>query len=181
VSLRLVPVNRDQALAFIAAVHRHHDRPQGYKYAVGVANGAYLVAVATAGRPVSRFLDDGWTVEVTRVASDGHPNACSILYGSCWRAAKALGFRRAITYTQDGESGASLRAAGWVVDAELDARGGWDTPSRPREDRGAGGVPRRRWRISVAEYDPQAPLPLLPESVVDDPQLDLFALAGGAG
>jgi len=51
-------------------------------------------------------------VEVTRVATDGTPNACSLLYAAAWQAAKALGYRTLLTYTQKGESGASLRAAG---------------------------------------------------------------------
>lgn len=68
------------------------------------------------GRPVSRYLDDGMTLEVNRVCTDGTKNACSILYSSAWRAAKALGYKRIFTYTLKSESGASLRAAGWQCD-----------------------------------------------------------------
>lgn len=148
----LVPVSRDVALAFVDRVHRHHKRPPGYRFAVGAHDGHHLVAVGLAGRPVARALCDGWTVEVSRIASDGTPNACSALYGACWRAARALGYRRAVTYTQDGESGASLRAAGWRLVAELRPRAGWDTPSRPRQDRGTDGVRRYRWEITTADY-----------------------------
>jgi hypothetical protein len=94
-------------------------------------------------------LDDGLSIEVVRVATDGTANACSMLYGACWRAARALGYRRAVTYTQDGESGASLRAAGWVCVATLEPRAGWSTPSRVRADHGLDGVPRRRWEIAA--------------------------------
>ena len=148
--LRVVPVTRDQALAHLAAHHRHHGRPQGYRFAVGVAEGDRLVGVAMAGRPVARALDNGQTIEIVRVATDGTPNACSMLYGACWRAARALGYTHGITYTQEGESGASLRASGWRLVAELPARKGWSGHSvaRPREVReGDAGIVRLRWEV----------------------------------
>lgn len=156
--LTLVPVTRDQARAYIREVHRHHGPPLGYRYAVGVARDGQLVGVATAGRPVSRVLDDGHTIEVTRVATDGTDNACSMLYGACWRAARAMGYRRGITYTQEGESGASLRAAGWREEAVLPARPGWDTPARRRSGSTTDGVARTRWAIGdapAAVVDPE--------------------------
>jgi hypothetical protein len=166
------------ALAFIDRVHRHHGRPQGYRFAVGAHDGQRLVAVATAGRPVSRRLDDGWTLEVTRVASDGTANACSALYGACWRAAKALGYSRAVTYIQDGETGASLRAAGWLLAAELDPRTGWDMPSRPRAEIGTGGVRRQRWEVRTHDH---ATRPAIQMPCWDDePQPGLFSLDGAA-
>lgn len=104
--------------------------------------------MAIVGRPVARHLDDGATLEVTRTASDGTRHASSLLYGAAWRAAKALGYRRLVTYTQDGESGASLRGAGWRVIASRPPRAGWHTPSRPR----AG--PRQRPRHPPAVASP---------------------------
>lgn len=151
--LRLVPVTRDQAYAAIAAWHRHHRPPPGYRYAVGAAAGDRLVGVATAGRPVARHLDDGLTVEVTRVATDGTANACSLLYAACWRAARALGCSRAVTYTQAAESGASLRAAGWVHAATRAARHGWDMRGRRRDETGYVPVERLLW---VAQATPGA-------------------------
>jgi hypothetical protein len=74
------------------------------------------------------------TIEVCRVASDGHKNACSMLYAACSRASFALGYRRVITYTQAEEGGSSLRAAGWRVIASRPARVGWSVPSRPRDN-----------------------------------------------
>ena len=59
------------------------------------------------------YLDDGWTLEVNRLCTTGEKNACSILYAASARAAKAMGYRKIITYTLDSESGSSLRAAGW--------------------------------------------------------------------
>jgi hypothetical protein len=86
------------------------------------------------GRPVARHLDDGWTVEVNRVATDGTRNACSMLYAASWRAARAMGYRRMVTYTLDTEPGTSLRAAGWKIVGEVTARS-WSCPSRPRVDK----------------------------------------------
>ncbi|MFM9442554.1 XF1762 family protein [Streptomyces acidiscabies] len=93
-------------------------------------------ACGIVGRTVSRVLDDRLTSEVPHVATGGTPNACSALYRAAWGAASRMGFRRAITSTQDGESGASLRAAGWRPVTVLRPRSGWDTPSRRREERG---------------------------------------------
>lgn len=151
-ALEIVPVTRDEAVEFIARVHRHHGRPVGYRFAVGVALADVLVGVATAGRPSSRVLQEKEprTFEVTRVATDGARNACSALYGTCWRAGKALGYLSAITYTQEDESGASLRAAGWWIEAELPPRRGWHSPNRPRDGNGNDGVARLRWRMRAA-------------------------------
>ena len=147
-ALQLVPVTFAEACGFVAMWHRHHAPPVGHKFSVGVAAGGVLVGVAMLGRPVARHLDDGRTLEVNRTATDGHPHANSMLYGAAWRAAKALGYRRLVTYTQAGESGASLRAAGWRTVAELPARAGWDCPSRPRDDRGVDLMPRTLWEAS---------------------------------
>lgn len=149
--LRIVPVTWDQAVEFIALWHRHHSPPQGYKFAAGVAAGNLLVGVATVGRPVSRVLDDGETIEVTRVATDGTANACSALYGACWRAGRAIGYQRALTYTQDAESGASLRAAGWTHAATRAERSGWDTPTRRRDNEMYLTAGRRLWVIDTGD------------------------------
>lgn len=147
-SLDLVPVSFADACAFVAEHHRHHRPPVGHKFSIGAADGPVLVGVAIVGRPVARPYDDGQTLEVTRVATDGTPHAGSKLYAAAWRAAKALGYRRLVTYTQRGESGASLRAAGWTVLAERPARPGWSMPSRPREPRGTEHVQRFLWEAS---------------------------------
>jgi hypothetical protein len=117
------------------------------KFCIGVADeNGDLVGVAIVGRPVARHLDDHCTLEVTRTCTNGSRNVNSMLYGAAWRAAKALGYERLITYTQAGESGDSLRGAGWHVIAELSSRKGWTTPSRRRSDHGLDGVPRTRWQ-----------------------------------
>lgn len=132
-SLLIVPTTLEEANAFVARHHRHHKPVPGCKFAVAVAEGETVRGVALVGRPVARMLDDGWTLEVNRCATDGARNACSMLYGAAWRAARALGYRRLLTYTLPEEGGASLRAAGWKC---LGLRGGgnWNVPSRPRID-----------------------------------------------
>lgn len=147
-SLEIVPVAFADACAFVQMWHRHHNAPQGCKFCIGVAEGEVLCGVAIVGRPVARLLQDGMTLEVTRTATDGTANANSMLYGAAWRAAKALGYRRLVTYTQAGEAGGSLRGAGWRVVAERPPRPGWDTPSRPRELRGTEGIARTLWEAS---------------------------------
>lgn len=149
-SLRVVPVYRDRAFDFITAWHRHHQPPPGFLFAIGAAQDDTLVGVATAGRPVSRHLDDGLTIEVTRVATTGEFNACSMLYRACWRSAKHRGYHRAVTYTRSDEGGASLRAAGWLLAAKLPARPGWDVPSRRRDTTAYEPVDRRLWVITSA-------------------------------
>ena len=111
--LTLIPISLALANAFVAQHHRHHQPVIGHKYSIGCALGSRLIGVAITGRPVSRYLDDGTTLEVTRLCTDGTPNACSILYAASARAAKAMGYTKIITYTLDTENGASLRAAGW--------------------------------------------------------------------
>jgi hypothetical protein len=133
-SLIIVPIHLREANCFVAKHHRHHKPVIGAKFAIAVADGdGHIVGVAITGRPVSRYVDDGWTLEVTRVCTDGTKNACSILYAASWRAAKALGYRKLITYTLPDEGGASLRGAGWKCIGKR--RGGnWNVPSRPRVD-----------------------------------------------
>ncbi len=133
--LRLVPVSRAEAQAFIEAHHRHHSPPPGDVFRLAVADDGGIRGVAMVGRPVARRLDDGWTLEVNRCCTDGARNACSMLYGAAWRATKALGYRRLITYTLIDEGGASLRAVGWIPTPATTKPGqGWNVASRPRVD-----------------------------------------------
>lgn len=149
--MNVVPVTFRQACAFVAQLHRHHKPPRGHKFSVGVMADT-LVGVAMAGRPVARAFDNGLTLEVNRTCTDGTRNANSMLYGAIWRAAKAMGYKRCITYTQEGESGASLRAVGWRRVKDLPARGSWAESSvklrDTRDPQGVGGVARTLWEIT---------------------------------
>ena len=112
--MRLVPVSLKAANTFVAEHHRHHKPVVGHKFSIGCAQEGRLVGVAIVGRPVSRYLDNGLTLEVNRLCTTGEKNVCSMLYAAAARAAKAMGYQKIITYTLDTEPGASLRAAGWT-------------------------------------------------------------------
>ena len=133
-TLEVIPMTRAEAHAFIAEHHRHHIPPVGDKFCIGISDGEKVRGVVTVGRPVARRVDDGWTLEVTRCCTDGVKNGCSILYAAAWRAARALGYKKLITYTLDTEPGTSLVAAGWKVIGRT-AGGSWSMPSRPRVDK----------------------------------------------
>ena len=119
-SLELVPVTLKEGRRFIGEHHRHNAnaQPITWKFGVGVESDGVLVGVAMAGLPVARMINDRFTIEVSRTCTDGTPNANSMLYGAIARAAKALGYRRLITYTLSEEPGTSLKAAGWIVDPD---------------------------------------------------------------
>lgn len=131
--MSLVRVSLEEANTFVRRHHRHHREVVGHVFSVGVALAKEIVGVAIVGRPVSRMRDDGETLEVTRLCTNGARNACSFLYGAAARAAFALGYRRIGTYTLAEEGGTSLRAAGWRL---LGERGGgsWSREGRPRVD-----------------------------------------------
>ena len=128
------PIAFEDAAAFVREQHRHHTPPQGHKFSIAAMLGDKLVGVVIVGRPVARRRDDGVTLEVTRLCTDGTPNACSFLYGAAARAAFALGYRRIGTYILKREPGTSLTAAGWKLIAETPGKS-WSVPSRPRDDK----------------------------------------------
>lgn len=131
--LTLRPIDLSAARAFIREHHRHNLPPPGHKFSIACYDGDRLCGVAMVGRPIARKLDDGLTLEITRNCTDGTYNACSMLYGACVRAAKAMGYQRIITYTLESEPGTSLKASGWTVCQKNVGGGLWSSPSRPRE------------------------------------------------
>ena len=147
-TLVAVPTTMAEAREFVGNFHRHNKPPLGGVFSVGVSDGDRLVGVAIAGRPVARMLDNGETLEVTRVCvlDDAPKGACSFLYARCWQAARALGWRRMLTYTLQAESGASLRGAGWRVVAELASNRPSMWQTRPgREWQSVVGQAKFRW------------------------------------
>lgn len=132
-ALRVVPTTLREANAFVKKFHRHSRPTRGHKFSIGAALSEELIGVAIVGRPVARHRDDGETLEVLRVCvvENAPPNACSLLYGACFRAARAMGYSRVITYTLKSETGASVRASGFRVIGEVSGET-WDRPSRRR-------------------------------------------------
>jgi len=130
VRLRLVPVSLAQARRFIAETHRHNDPPVGHRVSVGIADGeGKLRGVGVMGHPVARLADDGATAEIVRIATDGVPNGCSMLYGALVRTAWSLGYDRVLTYTLEEEAGTSLLASGWTHNG-LAGGGSWMRPNQ---------------------------------------------------
>lgn len=132
-SLILQPIILREANAFVKRHHRHHVPVQGAKFAIACTKEGKLVGVVIVGRPVSRHMDDGFTAEVTRLCTDGTYNACSLLYGAAWRAARAMGYTRMITYTLESEDGSSLKAANFHF-LGFAGGGNWNKPGRSRAD-----------------------------------------------
>ncbi len=123
----IVPVTLAEARRYVADHHRHNEPPRGHKFSIGLRRDGELVGVVIASRPVARGSDDGRTVEIIRLTTEGDRNACSRLYGAACRAAAAMGCQRAITYTLDTEAGSSVRAAGFLPDGTT--KGGEWTPA----------------------------------------------------
>lgn len=154
--LRIIPMTWREACAFIVQHHRHHKPPRGQKFAIGVVDEAgVLRGVATCGRPIARAEDkQKYILEVNRTCTDGCPNANSALYGAAYKIAMAMGYERVITDTQEGESGASLRGAGWKEVRKRKPRKSWaDSSVKLRDLRdpvGNGGVARVRWEKGIS-------------------------------
>ncbi|NCB92426.1 MAG: hypothetical protein EOM40_07615 [Clostridia bacterium] len=148
--LELIPITLKEANGFVQQYHRHHKPSIGHKFSIGVQQGGKLVGVAICGRPVSRRLDDGYTLEVNRLCTDGTKNACSILYGAAHRAAKAMGYRRIITYILASEPGTSLKASGYVCEGTA---GGiaWNGERRPKDEKQYPRELKRRWVKEIKE------------------------------
>jgi hypothetical protein len=152
--LHAVPMTQREANEFVAVFHRHNLPPRGALFQVGASDGERLVGVALVGRPVARLLQNGATAEVLRccVIDDAPKGTCSFLYGACWRAAKALGWRKLITYTLQSESGASMRGAGWrlVGEAAKAPAEGWSRDGRERRWQDIYGQQKLRWEAASA-------------------------------
>ena len=141
-----IPLHIREANEFVKIHHRHSLPTVGGKFAIGAAVDGSLIGVAIAGRPVARKLDDGTTLEVLRVCTDGTPNANSFLYGRVKRIAQLMGYQQIITYTLEEESRASLRAVGAKVVGEVQPKE-WSVPSRPRKSQAVYRKAKVKWRL----------------------------------
>lgn len=132
--MTICPMKLEDANRFVRHLHRHHGKVVGHKFSLGAVKDGELVGVVIVGRPVARRRDDGKTLEVTRLCTDGTKNACSFLYGAAARACFALGYSRIGTYILKSEDGTSLTACGWRLVGESPGRS-WSVPTRHRTDK----------------------------------------------
>lgn len=134
--LQLQPIKQDEAKTYVDQYHRHHKAPRGSLFQIAVNDGEKVVGVIIVGRPVSRIINkrEPLTCEVTRCCTDGTKHAASKLYAAAWRAARAMGYTRMITYTLASEPGTSLIACGFKELYKTTGKS-WNTPSRKRVDK----------------------------------------------
>lgn len=131
--MRAVPICQKEANAYVDRYHRHHKPVAGDIFRVACEEDGDIVGVIQVGRPLSRMLQDGMTVEVLRCCTNGRPNVASFLYSRAARIAKELGYKKIITYILETEHGTSLKASGWKCEEKECGGGTWSRPSRPRE------------------------------------------------
>lgn len=151
--IELRPLTLREANAAVARWHSHHKPVRGCRFCIGAFVDGVLVGAAIVGRPVAQVLDDGLSFEVTRLCTDRHPHVASRLLGATWRAARAMGCRRLVSYTRKDEAGTCYRAAGWQP-AEVPGRP-WTTGNK--QNRWLPGlyepsseiVDRVRWEIAL--------------------------------
>jgi hypothetical protein len=140
--MKIVPITLKKANEIVTQWHRHHKPSVGHKFSIALVEDEDYIGIAICGRPVARGSDDGLTLEVARLCTDGTPNACSKLYGACARVAKEMGYVKIQTYILQSEPGTSLKASGWIMEA-VTAGGQWkrtdgiinrtDQPTEPKQ------------------------------------------------
>lgn len=178
-SLSLSPCTLAQANAFVAKHHRHHHPTPVAKYAIAaVDESSAVVGVVIVGLPKARLAMDGWTLEVTRLATDGTRNACSMLYGAARKAAFALGYSRILTYTLADEEGASLRASGFTLEATIPGES-WKRRNPNADDRNPIGD-KKRWSAGTKRTD-RPPSECLAINDNSQPLLEFSAPSPGRG
>lgn len=147
-SKHIAPLTLKEANNFVKEHHRHHDTVTGCKFAIGLYKARKgmetLIGVAICGRPVSRMLDDGYTLEINRLCVTEEGNCCSMLYGACCRIAKEMGYQKIITYILESESGTTLRASNFVLEDACCGGTNW-TGKRKRTETPGPEERKQRW------------------------------------
>ena len=138
------PISLKLANEFVLANHRHNKPVTGHKFSIGLFDDDKLIGVAICGRPVARMADDGLTLEILRVCTDGTRNANSMLYSRVKKIAQVMGYKKVLTYTLTEESGSSLRAVGAQKDGIVKPRE-WSREKRKRETQKVYGKEKVRW------------------------------------
>jgi hypothetical protein len=152
--MKIVPLELRDLNTLVERLHRHHKRVQGHRFSIGVEFDGKLVGGASVGRPVARMTNQREVLEVTRLVTDGTPNACSVLYSAAARIGKQLGYKKIQTFILDSESGVSLKAAGWKLDSNS-AGGDWTRESKPNRRQDQPQTPKQKWiKILNTENEP---------------------------
>lgn len=147
--MKLAPCTVKAALKQVREWHRHLPELQGGLFAAQcIDDDGNCLGVAVAGNPAQEWQGTGRIV-ISRVATSGAENACSMLYGALCRAAKALGYSEVWTYTLPTEPGTSLRAAGFI-DMGMSDGGEHSRKSRLRKP-AKHPEPKRRWVRKLKE------------------------------
>ena len=131
--MKAIPLELKDANAYVEKYHRHHKAVSRDKFRVGCEEDGELVGIIQVGRPLSRHLCDGETLEVLRCCTNGRPNVASFLYSRVARIAREMGYKKIITYILQSELGTSLKASGWELEKSECGGGSWSCSSRPRE------------------------------------------------
>jgi len=142
--MKIIPITLKTANQFVAQFHRHHKPSVGHKFSIGLADNNELIGVAIMGRPVARGSDDGFTIEVARLCTTGQKNACSMLYQAAARASKELGYKKIQTYILEIETGTSLKASGWKMEA-ITTGGQWKHTDGKERRTDQPTMPKQRW------------------------------------
>ena len=142
--MTIVPITLRFANSYVVERHRHHKPSRGHKFSIALLKDDTYVGIAICGRPVSRGSDDGFTLEVSRLCTDGTTNACSKLYGACARIAKEMGYKKIQTYILESELGTSLKASGWIMEAKT-AGGQWKRTDGVINRKDQPTEPKKRW------------------------------------
>ena len=143
--MRIVPLELKDLNALVASLHRHHKPVQGHRFSIGCEHEGKIVGGVSVGRPTARMTDQRAVLEITRLVTDGTPNACSFLYGAAARVGKELGYQRIQTFILETEPGTSLRAAGWVMDDHKSGGGDWTRVSKPNRRQDQPQCPKHRY------------------------------------
>jgi hypothetical protein len=153
-SLRIIPLELDEANDLVTRWHRHHKPAVGHRFSIGVVDDSgEIVGAAIVGRPVARLTDYRSVLEVTRLVTNGTKNACSILYAAAARVAREMGYEKIQTFILDSETGVSLIAAGWEFEGHTSPADGkparWHSRGGRRSDQPEGRKGRYGKRLNT--------------------------------
>ena len=147
--LSVIPLSLKEANEFVTKYHRHNKKCAGHKWSIGAIFKNELVGVIIVGRPVSRKLDNRFTLEVNRncVLDNAPKGTCSFLYSKAIKIWQSMGGKKLITYTLKTESGSSLKAVNFNKETTVQKfkkNTGWTTRAN-RIWQEVQSIPRIRW------------------------------------